>query len=86
LAHYPAATMKCLLVSDLHYTLKQFDWLHAVADFDVESRQFAILEPLAMTYSHDFTLLRFLLGRIGDDDSVARGFLFLDPLDYDVVV
>ena len=28
--------MKCLLVSDLHYTLKQFDWLVAVADqFDL---------------------------------------------------
>jgi Icc-related predicted phosphoesterase len=28
--------MKLLLVSDLHYTLKQFDWLHSVADrFDV---------------------------------------------------
>jgi Icc-related predicted phosphoesterase len=24
--------MKCLLVSDLHYTLKQFDWLNSVAD------------------------------------------------------
>ncbi len=28
--------MRILLVSDLHYTLKQFDWLHAVAsDYDV---------------------------------------------------
>jgi|SRR5215468_6687319 len=28
--------MKCLLVSDLHYTLKQFDWLHGVAErFDL---------------------------------------------------
>lgn len=28
--------MKYLLVSDLHYTLKQFDWVHSVAaDFDV---------------------------------------------------
>lgn len=28
--------MKCLLVSDLHYTLKQFDWvLNEAADFDV---------------------------------------------------
>jgi Icc-related predicted phosphoesterase len=28
--------MKCLLVSDLHYTLKQFDWVSKVArDFDV---------------------------------------------------
>jgi Icc-related predicted phosphoesterase len=28
--------MKCLLVSDLHYTLKQFDWVDAVAgDFDL---------------------------------------------------
>lgn len=24
--------MKCLLVSDLHYTLKQFDWVYSVAD------------------------------------------------------
>jgi Icc-related predicted phosphoesterase len=28
--------MKCLLVSDLHYTLKQLDWLYSVADrFDL---------------------------------------------------
>jgi Icc-related predicted phosphoesterase len=28
--------MKCLLVSDLHYALKQFDWIHSVADrFDL---------------------------------------------------
>ena len=28
--------MKCLLVSDLHYTLKQLDWVDRVAtDFDV---------------------------------------------------
>ena len=28
--------MKCLLISDLHYALKQFDWASNVAqDFDV---------------------------------------------------
>ncbi len=28
--------MRCLLVSDLHYVLKQFDWvLGAAAEFDV---------------------------------------------------
>ena len=28
--------MKCLLVSDLHYALKQFDWIHSVAErFDL---------------------------------------------------
>jgi Icc-related predicted phosphoesterase len=28
--------MRCLLVSDLHYALKQFDWVHSVAaDFDL---------------------------------------------------
>ena len=28
--------MRCLLVSDLHYALKQFDWVHATADgFDL---------------------------------------------------
>lgn len=28
--------MKCLLVSDLHYAIKQFDWIHhAAGDFDV---------------------------------------------------
>lgn len=31
-----ARPLKCLLVSDLHYVLKQLDWLHAVADqFDL---------------------------------------------------
>ena len=58
----------------------------AVADFDVEGDQFAILEPLAMPDGHDFALLRLFLGGIGDDDAVARGFLFLDPLHHDAVV
>ena len=58
----------------------------AVADLDVEGDQFAVVEPLAMTDSHDFALLRLLLGRIGDDDAVARGFLFVDPLYHDAVV
>src|SRR5437879_6301612 len=58
----------------------------AVADFDVEGNQFAILEPFATPNSNDFAFLRLLLGRIGDDDAVARGFLFLDPLYHDAVV
>src|SRR4030095_5978960 len=49
----------------------------AVADFDVEGNQFAILKPLAMTYGHDFALLGFLFGRVGDDNTAVRGFLFL---------
>ncbi len=58
----------------------------AVADFDVEGDHVAVIEPLAMPDGHDFTLLGLFLSRIGDDDAVARGFLFLDPLHHDAVV
>src|SRR5438309_5570620 len=47
----------------------------AVAGFDAEGSQCAILEPLAVTDGNDFALLRFLLGGIWNDDAVARGFL-----------
>ena len=46
----------------------------------------AVLEPLAVADGHDFALLRLFLGGIGDDDAVARGFLFFDPLHHDAVV
>jgi hypothetical protein len=52
----------------------------AIADFDIKGRQAAIRKPLAMTYGQDFTFLRLLLSRIGNDDAVARGLLFLNPL------
>src|SRR5690349_5288538 len=58
----------------------------AVADFDVEGNQLAVFEPLAVAGSKHLALLRFLLRRIRDDDAVARGFLFLNPLHYDAVV
>src|ERR1017187_9297312 len=58
----------------------------AIADLDVEGHQRAILEPLAMTYCHDFTLLRLFLSRIGDDNAAARGFLLVDPLHHNAVV
>jgi hypothetical protein len=58
----------------------------AVADFDVEGNQFAVIEPLAMPDGDHFALLWFLLRRIGDDDAAARGFLFLNPLHHDAVV
>jgi hypothetical protein len=39
-----------------------------------------------MAYGQDFTFLRLLLGGIGDDDAISRGFLLLDPLHHDAVV
>src|SRR4051794_25254060 len=57
-----------------------------VAGFDVECNQLAILEPFAMADGNDLTFLRLFLRRIRDDDAVARGFLFLDPLHHDAVV
>ena len=41
---------------------------------------------LPLPDGHHFALLRLFLGGIGDDDAVARGFLFLDPLHHDAVV
>jgi len=58
----------------------------AVTGFDVEGDHFAVVQPLALPDGHHFTFLGFFLSRIGDDDAVARGFLFLDPLHHDAVV
>ena len=41
---------------------------------------------LPLPDGHHFAFLRLFLGGIGDDDAVARGFLFLDPLHHDAVV
>ena len=57
-----------------------------VAGFDVESHQCAILQALAVADGHNFALLRFLLGGVGDDDAIPRGFLFVNPLHHDAVI
>src|ERR1700681_2266280 len=49
-----------------------------VAGLDVQGHQLAIFESFAMADSNDFTLLGFFLRRIGNDDPVPRGFLFVD--------
>jgi len=54
--------------------------------FDVEGNQFATIQPFAVTCRQAFAFLRLLLGGIGDDDAVARGFLLLDPLYHKAVV
>ena len=63
-----------------------FSEQNPVAGFDVEGDQIAVVESLAMTRRDDFAFLRFLLGGIGNDDAVARGFLFVDALHYNAVV
>jgi hypothetical protein len=70
------------LVSFPEYFPKQ----DTVAGFDVERDQVAVAESLAATHSDHLAFLRFLLGGIGDDDAVPRGFLFVDALDHDAVV
>src|SRR5262245_30354688 len=46
-----------------------------VASLDHQRRSLAGFEQLAIANCHDFTLLRLLFGRVGDDD--AANFLFL---------
>src|SRR5690242_3045397 len=58
----------------------------AVTGFDVKGDDVSVLEPLALPNGHHFALLGLFLSRVRNDDAVARGFLFLNPLDHDAVV
>src|SRR5271166_1781758 len=48
----------------------------AVAFFDSEGTDLAVLVDLALAGRHHFALLRLFLGRVGDDDATAGGFAF----------
>src|SRR5690349_20188513 len=58
----------------------------AVADFDIEGDEAAILDSLSVTDGDDLTFLWFLLGRVGNHNSIPRGFLLVNPLHHDAVV
>lgn len=59
---------------------KFFRWAHT----GVEGHQFAVSRLLPRPMARTSPFLRFLLGRIRDDDGMPRGLLFLTPLDHDV--
>src|SRR6185437_15379622 len=57
-----------------------------VAFLHVERQHLAVFGHLALANGNDLALLRLFLGRIGDDDATAHGFLFFDPLDQQAVM
>src|SRR5665213_2210916 len=65
-----------ILAVDLDLGARPFAEQHAVADFDVERMQRAILAARARADSDDLAFHRLFLGGVGDDDA-ARGLLVL---------
>src|SRR3954465_6051889 len=57
-----------------------------VAHLDVERELGSVLEDLAVADGQDLTLLRLLLGGVGDDDPAPGGLLLLDAADEQTVV
>src|SRR5688572_2761383 len=75
-----------LCAVDLSVTTGVFPEKDAVADFHIQVRKVAIVQPLATPHGDYFTFLRLFLSRIGNDYAVARGFLLLDSLHDDAVI
>src|SRR5579863_4251948 len=59
---------------------------HPVARLDVHRRTLALVGQLARTDGHHFSLLRLLLGGVGDDDASPHLLLLLNALDDDTIV
>src|SRR5262249_15383990 len=57
-----------------------------VALLDVELDPLPLIVELPLADGHDFGLLRFLLGGVGDDDAAAHGLLGLLAPDDDAIV
>jgi hypothetical protein len=57
----------------------------AVTDFDVEGDAMALFH-FAGANGDNFTLVGFLLGRVGDDDSTLRGFFLFQSANQDTVM
>ena len=53
---------------------------------DVEGNKRAIPEPLARDRCDNLAFLRFLLGGAGNDNAMARSFLFIDSLYHNAVI
>src|SRR5690606_26542767 len=58
---------------------------HAVADLHFERRDLAVIALLAGAEGNDLGLLRFFLGRIGDDDPATDLFFFFDVFDENTI-
>src|SRR5271170_5451886 len=59
---------------------------HAVAGFDVDRDELAVVVTAAGTYRHDLALLRLFLHGIGNDDAALGLRLGIDTLDDHAVV
>jgi chaperonin GroES len=58
----------------------------AVALLDLEGGALTVVEALPLAQAQHLTLLRLLLGRVGQDDAARRLLLGLEALDHDLVV
>ena len=58
---------------------------HAVADFDFEGTERAVLLALAGAEGDDLGLLRFFFGAVRDDDSSADLLFFFDVFDENTI-
>src|SRR5262249_918676 len=84
--HFILAKDQVLLVVDLDFRARVLADENAVALLDVQGQLLPFLVDFSLTDGDDLGLHRFLLGRIGDDDSPLAGFLLLESFDEDSVV
>src|SRR5687768_6791861 len=58
---------------------------HVLPSLHVQGHSLAVVVYATAADRHDFGLLRFLFGSIGDDDATDTLFLFLDTLDENAI-
>ena len=68
-------------MDSLHFGAAVFADQDAVANLDLEGRDFAVVALLAGAEGDDLRLLRLLFGAVRNDDSAANLLFFLDMLD-----
>src|SRR6516225_9435678 len=84
--HLVLAQDQVFLIVDLDFGAGIFAEEDALARLDVQRDHFTLVGLLAVADSHHFTLLRFLLGCVGNDDSSLHSFLLFNTLDQDAVM
>jgi hypothetical protein len=75
-----------VFVIDLDLAARPFAEQDAIACFQIERHDLAVLVASARTNGDDFALLRLLLGSIRDDNAALRLLFAFDAADDDAVV
>src|SRR5438874_4828203 len=75
-----------LVAIELDFGARPFAEQHAIAGFDPDRDQLAVLVAAAGTHGHHLALLRFLFGSVGNDDAAFGFVLGFDALDDHPVV